>query len=159
MMRMKRLAALAAAAALMSGPLLAQGGGMARRRAAQGMAQRQANRAERLAAFLDLTDAQKAEIKALREKAREAAKPIVQQMAANRKEIRSAVESGAAAAVLQKLAAAQGALQGQLMAIRLSTQVKVRAVLTPEQRDKLEKLRGLAAPGGRGARRGLLEGV
>ena len=97
-----------------------------------------------LSTYLGLTDSQKTQAKEIFEAARAQAKPIAAQLKQGRKAVRDAVKAGKPDAELDALAAQQGALMGQLAAIRAKSHAKMYALLTPEQRDKLDKLGELA---------------
>ncbi|HET9532573.1 MAG TPA: Spy/CpxP family protein refolding chaperone [Blastocatellia bacterium] len=96
----------------------------------------------RLFSQLDLTDAQKAQIKQIRENSREAIRPLREEMRAKRQEIRQANQGGTfdEALVRQKLTEI-AAIEAKLMAERNRIHQETLAVLTPEQRAKLDQLR------------------
>ncbi len=91
---------------------------------------------ELMAGYLGLTDAQKAQIRTIHQTARTQAQPLQQQLRQNRQDLRAAIKAGTA---VDTLAAAQGDLLGQLVAIRAKTQEQVRKVLTAEQLAKLDQ--------------------
>lgn len=97
-----------------------------------------------MAAFrqLDLTDTQKAQIKQIRTNHRESLKALKQQIRAKRQELRQLSESGAfneqlASQKIAELAPLQAKVMGEKSRIRQETL----AVLTPEQKTKLEQVR------------------
>lgn len=98
------------------------------------------HRGEFLATFLDLTDAQKTQAKAIFEDAKTTAKPVVTQLMAGHEQMRELVKSNAPDAQIDALAAQQGALVGKLSADYAKAFEKVYAILTPDQKAKAEKL-------------------
>ncbi len=88
-----------------------------------------------MAEFLGLTEAQKADAKAIRQAARDQSRPIRQQLRANRQALGAAVQAGDTVQI-DTLAAEHGQLQGQLVAIGAKTRVEFFNVLTPEQQQK-----------------------
>ena len=102
---------------------------------------------QRILKKLNLTDAQKAQAKEITQQAKTAAQPLRQQLQQNRQSLAAAVQSNDTAQI-QSLAAAQGALRGQVLAIRSGAQAKFFAILTPDQKtlfgqmqDKIKQLR------------------
>lgn len=91
---------------------------------------------------LDLTDAQKAQMKQIRESQRESLQPLKQELRAKRQEIRTATASGTfdEALVRQKLAEI-APIEAKLMAEQFRAHQQMLSVLTPEQRTKLEQMR------------------
>jgi Spy/CpxP family protein refolding chaperone len=87
---------------------------------------------QRILKKLNLTYAQKAQAKTINQQAKTAAEPLREQLQQNRQSLATAVKSNDAAQI-QSLAAAQGALQGQILAIRATAQAKFYAILTPDQ--------------------------
>jgi periplasmic protein CpxP/Spy len=97
-----------------------------------------------MAAFrqLDLTEAQKAQIKQIRASHRESLKALKQQIRAKRQELRQLNQNGAfneqlASQKIAELAPLQAKVMGEKFRIRQETL----AVLTPEQKTKLEQLK------------------
>ena len=91
---------------------------------------------------LDLTDAQNAQIKQIRENSRTELRPLMEQIRAKRQEIRQARQDGTVneALVAQKLTEI-APLEAKLMAERARIHEQTLSVLTPEQRTKLEQMR------------------
>ena len=91
---------------------------------------------------LDLTDAQKAQMKQIREDSREQIRPLAEQIRAKRQEIRQAREGGTVneALVTQKLTEI-APLEAKLIAERARVHEQMLSVLTAEQRSKLEQMR------------------
>ena len=138
MFRGNRFLTVAAASLAVAGMLLAQGPGTAGRSA------RGARGRQFLATYLDLTDSQKTQVKAVFDAARTQAKPVLAQLKQGRAALGDAVKAGKPDAELDALAAQQGALMGQLAAIRAKAFAKIYPLLTPDQKDKLDHLRELA---------------
>ena len=91
---------------------------------------------------LDLTDAQKAQMKQIREGQRESLRPVMEQIRAKRQEMRQVNEGGAfnEALVTQKLieiAPLQAKLQGE----RFRLHQEMMSILTPEQKAKFTESR------------------
>jgi Spy/CpxP family protein refolding chaperone len=97
-----------------------------------------------MAAALDITDAQKEQIRAIQQSNREANRAVTEQLRPIREQEREAVKSGASEAALRSLANSAAPLMAQMHANNLVAQSKTLQVLTPEQREKLDKLRGQA---------------
>lgn len=88
-----------------------------------------------LAELLDLTEAQRAQIDALRASMRATTQPLHEQLQANREEMRAAVEAGDAAKA-GALAVAAHQIAQQLKGARDAFLAGVEGVLTPEQKVK-----------------------
>jgi len=95
-----------------------------------------------LLTYLGLTDSQKTQAKGIFDAARAQAAPIAAQLNQGRTALRDAVKAGKPDTELDALATQQGALMGQLAAIRAKALAKMYPMLTPEQKDKLDQLRG-----------------
>ena len=97
---------------------------------------------DRLFARLDLTDDQKAKIKAIRQSFMESNKPLFEQLRAKRQELRQASEGGTfnEALATQKLTEAAG-LEAKLMGARFQRRQQMLSVLTPEQKTQLDQLK------------------
>jgi periplasmic protein CpxP/Spy len=91
---------------------------------------------------LDLTDAQKAQIKQIRENHSQSIKPIFDQIRAKRQEIRQANQSGAfnEALVTQKLTEL-APLEAKLQGEQFRAHQEMLSVLTPEQKAKFDQAR------------------
>jgi Spy/CpxP family protein refolding chaperone len=89
--------------------------------------------------FLDLTDAQREQARALAEAARTESQPIHEQLRQLREEMHTAIQGGQTEFTL--LAARQGELMGQLIGIQAKTHARMYALLTPEQKEKLAEFR------------------
>jgi Spy/CpxP family protein refolding chaperone len=134
----RNLTAIAAVAALAAGMTFAQSTAAPANPALAGLNVRAAVR-QRILKNLNLTDAQKAQAKAIRQQAKTAAQPLRQQLQANRQSLAAAVKSNDTAQI-QSLAAAQGSLQGQVLAIRSAADAKFYALLTPDQQTLLGQM-------------------
>jgi Spy/CpxP family protein refolding chaperone len=139
----RNLIGLAMVAALATGAVIAQ---TARPRLAQGgLAKGKlplgANLRQRLIRNLDLSDAQKAQAKTIFQQANQESAPLRAQLKDNRQEMAAAVKNNSTIQI-QQLATAAGALQGQAMAIRSSAMAKFYAILTPDQKTKLDQMQG-----------------
>jgi Spy/CpxP family protein refolding chaperone len=110
-----------------------------------------------MATYLDLTDAQKTQAKSIFDAAKQSAQPLADQMKQGRDAMRDAVKADDAQKI-QQLSQAQGVLAGKLMAIRAGALADVYKILTPEQKEKADKLytqmQGSQTRGMRGMRRG-----
>ena len=91
---------------------------------------------------VELTDAQKASLKQLRQSSRERTQPIREQLRAKRQELRQAQSGGTfnEALAAQKLTETAG-LKAKLMAERFRLHQESLALLTPEQKAQLEQRR------------------
>jgi Spy/CpxP family protein refolding chaperone len=94
---------------------------------------------QRIMAKLNLTADQKTQFKSIMQQAKTAAEPIRTQLQQNRQALAAAVKSNNTAQI-QSLAAAQGALQGQALAIRSAANAKFYALLTPDQQTQLAQM-------------------
>jgi Spy/CpxP family protein refolding chaperone len=93
-----------------------------------------------IAQQLNLTDAQKQQAKMIFQQARQTAQPVREQLKQNRQALVEAAKAGNGDAAIQQLAARQGNLLGQMVAVRTEAFAKFYATLTPEQRTKAEQL-------------------
>lgn len=94
----------------------------------------------RLAERLGLTDAQKAQLKALREKNRDAMKPLLQSARQAREAFRTALEAESPdAAAVGQAALAMHAAEAEVQAAHEAHREEFKAILDPEQREKLER--------------------
>lgn len=91
---------------------------------------------------LDLTDAQKAQMKQIRENSRQSLQPLMQELHAKRQELRQASEGASfnESLAAQKLAEI-APLQAKLMGAQFKVHQDMLSVLTPEQKTKLEERR------------------
>ena len=96
---------------------------------------------ERMAEKLELTEGQKAQLKADREASKAARKAHRQEAHAVHKQLREAIESGADQATLDALGAKLGQLEVQKMQRRQQMHAQFEAILTDEQKAKLEEMK------------------
>lgn len=91
---------------------------------------------------LDLTDAQKAQMKQIRENHHQTVQPLMQELRAKRQELRQASEAGSfnESLAAQKLAEI-APLQAKLMGEQFKLHQDMLSVLTPEQKTKLDERR------------------
>ena len=97
-------------------------------------------RGARFAQALNLTDTQKEQMKALREKHQAATKDLREQARELRRQLRDAETAGNTAQI-EALSAQHGALVGKLRVASLAARQDFNQVLTPEQREKAQQLR------------------
>ena len=88
---------------------------------------------------LNLTTAQKQQVKAIFGDARQKAAPIRQEMSQNREALYAAVKANNTSQI-EQLSSRQGELQGKALAIRAEAMAKFYAILTPEQRTKADQM-------------------
>jgi Spy/CpxP family protein refolding chaperone len=98
-------------------------------------------RIDRMAKKLNLTEAQKEQIKAILASEREKAEPLRQQLAENRKNLRKAIEAQPFdEATVRTLAAKQNDTRVELVVSRARARSQIYALLSPEQRESARKL-------------------
>ena len=90
---------------------------------------------------LNLTDAQKEQIKAIAASAFENNQTLMTQLKAAHETEQAAIKAGKCDAELAQLAQSYAPLHTQLHATRLQTEAKIYKVLTPEQRAKADEIR------------------
>ena len=131
----------AAVPALAAGMMFAQTSGSTnppQDRAAQRQ-QFQQKRLDRLATVLSLTEAQKEQAQTIFTQSQQSATALNQQLKQNRDAMKAAVKSDNASQI-QQLAAEQGKLLGQVIAIHSNAMAEFYKILTPEQQTKAEQL-------------------
>lgn len=97
-------------------------------------------RIERMADQLDLTKEQRDKVRAIVDKSRPQTRELRDKLADNRKQLRTLVQQGnAKEADVRKLADAQGKLMADMIVQRTKVRNEIHAVLTPEQREKLQQ--------------------
>lgn len=96
---------------------------------------------DRMAEKLELTEAQKAQLKAKRETHHDALKSLKEQKHKLRDEIREALDSGADQTKLDGLAAQLGAVELRMMQQHHQMHKELEAVLSDEQKAKWEQMR------------------
>lgn len=95
---------------------------------------------DRLAAKLNLTDAQKQQAKSIMDASRESSKPVRDQLRQDRQALKDAVKTGKSDAEIDQISANLGKDTAQMTAIRTKAFAKVYALLTPEQRAQADQL-------------------
>jgi Spy/CpxP family protein refolding chaperone len=106
-------------------------------------------RVDRMAKQLGLTEAQQKQVKTILASEREKAAPLRQQLAENREKIRQAVEAEPFdEAAVRALAQSQNETRVELAVSRARTKSRIFALLSPEQREKANRL----GPMGKGRR-------
>ena len=101
------------------------------------MEARRAMRRKMMIDSLGLTDQQQTQAKAIFSSAHESAQPLRQQLKQVRADLHAAIQAGQP---VNDLAAAEGKLRGQLVAIRANAAEQFRGILTPVQLQKLQDL-------------------
>ncbi len=103
-------------------------------------------RGERMRGFIaeqiGLTDQQKAQIKQIRENHKDSIKPLVQDLRAKKQELRQSFEGDVYNETLaaQKISEMSG-VKAKLIGERIKVRKEILAVLTPEQKIKLDQLK------------------
>lgn len=93
-----------------------------------------------VAGYLDLNEVQKSDAEAIFDAARESAQPVMEQLRQGHEAVRNAIKSGAPEQEVENLASQQGVLMGQVAGIYAKAFSRFYALLTPEQKEKAEKL-------------------
>lgn len=88
---------------------------------------------------LNLSDAQKAQAKAIFQETRQKTEPIRAELRQNREAMAAAVKADSKADI-QKLSKTTGELMGRMTALRADARAKFYSLLTPEQRATAQKL-------------------
>ena len=96
---------------------------------------------QRVIRQLNLTADQKQQAKAIMQQAKADAQPLRQELKQNRQAMDQAIQSGAGEAQIRQLAATQGNILGQIVAVRSQARARFNALLTPEQKAKAEAMR------------------
>jgi Spy/CpxP family protein refolding chaperone len=96
----------------------------------------------RMAEFLELTDKQQEQIKALRKAEREQVAPLREQLRESRAKLRTLAETSPFDEIaVQALANSQAKVRTELIVAHARTRSQIHVLLTPEQRKLAEKLR------------------
>ncbi len=91
---------------------------------------------------LDLTDAQKEQMKAIRQASFEGSKSLREQMKASHDQLKAATKDGAFnESQVQAIAQQQGALHAQMIVGREKVKSQMFAILTPEQKAKAAEMK------------------
>jgi len=97
---------------------------------------------ERMAEKLNLTDAQKAQVKQISEASRAKVKPLRENMRANRQQLKSLTENEPFnEAQVQTIANQQGAIAAQIIVEKERTKWEIFQILTVEQRAQAKQLK------------------
>jgi len=92
------------------------------------------------AGYLNLTDAQKTQMKSIMQKERETMKPLMQQMGQTRQQLHQFEEGNYDEAKVRTLAAQQSQAQVELTVERTKLHNELFQVLTPEQQAKMKEV-------------------
>ncbi|HUA15537.1 MAG TPA: Spy/CpxP family protein refolding chaperone [Verrucomicrobiae bacterium] len=95
---------------------------------------------ERFASKLDLTDAQKAQMKTIMQKQRPAMKPLLQQSRAIDEQLRQYVEGTYDEAKVRTLATQKAQIEAELTVQRTRVHNELYQVLTPDQQTQLKQM-------------------
>jgi Spy/CpxP family protein refolding chaperone len=128
---MKRTMTIIAAGALAAGMIFAQG--------QANQVKHRAMARQKFAEALNLTDAQKAQEKAIFGQAKQAAAPLRAEMKQDRQALAAAVKTNDTTKI-DKLSAEEGHLIGKLMAVRTEAMARFYQTLTPAQKLKADQL-------------------
>ena len=90
---------------------------------------------------LNLTDAQKSQMKSIREQTRSTVKPVAVQLHQNRQALKAAIKANDTTQI-QALSKTQGELRGQIAAIRNQSRAQIYAGLTSDQRKMIDDRQG-----------------
>ena len=96
-------------------------------------------RFDRMASYLNLTDAQKTQAQGFLQEARASAKQLMPQMKQNRQALADAVKADKTADI-ERLSAEKGRLMGKMTAIHTEAFAKIYQTLTPDQRVKADQM-------------------
>lgn len=146
MTRFMKAPAMLALAAFCTLPLAAQRPGGGGPPAGAGDA---AQRHEFIAGYLGLTDGQKEQVKAIFAPLQGAQEAMRGQMQSKQEELQAAVKANQGDQQIEQIAAAIGALHTQQVAMQSKARAKFYAILTPEQKAKLDAFERNAQGGGK----------
>jgi Spy/CpxP family protein refolding chaperone len=104
--------------------------------------------------FEMLDEDQKEKVKAILEDHREDAEATQENMAAKHEELRELIKADAAEATVLAKADEIGKIKNELFKSKISMQLEIRALLTEEQKDELDKAMDEMGPGGPGGKHG-----
>ncbi|MBI4909004.1 MAG: periplasmic heavy metal sensor [Acidobacteria bacterium] len=144
-----KIAGLALAGILLSGLALAQGPFGGRGGAGLGTGPDPERIAQFMSNYLGLTSTQQAQAQQIFKDGQTAAEAGHQQLKALRDQAEAAVKAGKSDAELQAIGASVGSTVGNLAGLRLKQMSKFYAILTPEQKTKLESLKDMMPGAGR----------
>jgi periplasmic protein CpxP/Spy len=104
-------------------------------------------RIDRMSEALDLTHEQRDKVRAIVDKARPATRQLRDKLADNHHQLRALMQQdNPKDSEVRKLADAQGKLIADMIVQRTKVQSEIRAVLTPEQRERLQQRFGRRGP-------------
>ena len=106
---------------------------------AQSRQQWEQKRFDRMSAYLNLTDAQKAQAQTILKSAHQNAMQFGTQLKQNRQALAAAIKADNKADI-ERLSAEQGRLMGKTMAIRTEAFAQIYQTLTPDQRAKADQM-------------------
>lgn len=108
---------------------------------------------ERLAARLDLSTAQRDQVRAIVDKARPETRALRDKLTDNRQQLHALMrQDNAKESEIRKLADAQGKLKADMIVQRSKLHNAINAVLTPEQREQFQQMGPRRGPGMGGPR-------
>lgn len=90
-------------------------------------------------ADLGITEEQRAQIKAILADVKPQAEPLIKQLVTERRALRGLIQKGASETEIRARASRVAAVATDLAVLRARTAPQIRAVLTPEQRSKLQE--------------------
>jgi Spy/CpxP family protein refolding chaperone len=132
-----KIATLTAAGALLAGVGWGQFGGPNRGPGGRGLF---GPGSESVSLYLDLSDQQRQDLKGIFEAAMKEARPLFEQLRSGHQALQDAVKANKDETELKQLVDAQAAVTAKLGLIRAKGMAKAYTLLSPEQRQKLEKL-------------------
>ncbi len=111
-------------------------------------------RYEFMAIFLDLSDPQKEQVKAIFGAVSADAEVQRSEMEEKQDALQEAIKANSSAFDLEQFGAEIGTLHGKMVAAQAKVRAQFYAILTPEQKDKLAAMEAMRGGAGRGAGRG-----
>ena len=123
------------------GTVLALGSGLALAQQGDGPQGRRGGMMRKMGRALNLTDAQREQIRAIVKQTAEANADVRDQLKSIREQERAAIKAGGSESELKNLAQSAAPVMAQLHGSRLVAQAKIYALLTPEQRQKMDQMR------------------
>lgn len=127
--------------ALAMGTMLALGSGLAfAQQGGEGAPGKRGGMMRRMGRVLNLTDAQRQQIRDIMKQTAEANADVRDQLKSLREKEKEAIKAGGSESELMNLAQSAAPLMAQLHGSRLVAQSKIYALLTPEQRQRLEQM-------------------
>jgi len=127
--------------ALAMGTMLALGSGLAfAQQGGEGAPGKRGGMMRRMGRALNLTDAQRQQIRDIMKQTAEAHADVRDQLKSLREKEKEAIKAGGSESELMNLAQSAAPLMAQLHGSRLVAQSKIYALLTPEQRQRLEQM-------------------